>query len=127
MPPKQTHTHEWYRVNNTLAQCRICEALKTVKPKAVKPPPGTQDDPDGMRGIRVRDAAEKYGMSKDAIYNAWKKGYIYRISAGLYDEVSLKKYVDSDHPYGHLRDTTKTVSFGPTAGMRVLVHRKSYS
>jgi len=119
MPPKQTHTHEWHRINNTLAQCRICEALKTVKPKVPRPSPGIQDDPDGMQGIRVREAAEKYGVSKDAIYNAWKKGYIYRISMGIYDEVSLKKYVEKGCLYGHLRDTRKTVSYGATKGNRV--------
>jgi uncharacterized protein YjcR len=124
MPPKPTHTHQWHRINQTLAQCE-CGKLKTVRPKVPRPKPGIQNDPDGMQGIRVSDAAEKYGMSKDAIYNAWKNGYIYRISTGLYDEVSLKKYVEKGCLYGHLRDTTKTVSFGATKGSRVAVPKFS--
>ncbi len=117
MPPKPTHTHQWHRINQTLAQCE-CGKLKTVRPKVLRPKPGIQNDPDGMTGIRVCDAVEKYGVGKRMIYEAWKKGYIYRIRRGVYDEESLKRYIEKECDYGRLRDTRGTTAVGATKGFR---------
>lgn len=90
--------HVKQMVNDTLAQCIVCEKLFTVGGKKRRRPEKEASAPEGY--YRMDYLTEKYGVNRNTIYRWAKEGFVTKYEHLFYYEKDVARCVEHIGKHG---------------------------